>query len=113
MKKFLLVLLAATAIGLGTTSSAQAAGCTGSTTFLHVDCATDITATFWNTYPYFDADYTWRSRVSYQRVSNTRVFIKSDGWRNGVYGCRQTDVSGTDNSKHVYWRDGYTWNPAC
>lgn len=104
MKKFLIALLLGATLGLVMPGTAPA--------YLHVDVATDSSRTFWNNIC-CSPDYTWRSRVAYRRISDDRVDIRGDGWRNGVYGCRWTIVRGSDQSRYTVFHPDSDFQPGC
>ncbi len=78
-----------------------ATACDGNTTYLHVDCATEI-AFDWVR---FDCCPSIFGRQSYYRWNNQHVNIVVRAYRNGQSECRGVAVHGTDYSKYAVYAD--------
>jgi hypothetical protein len=79
-------------------------GCTGTTTYLHVDCATEI-AEDWVRYdccPIF-------GRESYYRWASNHVNIVVRAYRNFQSMCRNVAVHGSDWSRYAVYANNSYW----
>lgn len=104
MRKFITTLIVVLGFGVAWPAAAPA--------YLHVEVATDSAAGFWNQIC-CSPNYTWRSRVDWRRISDDRVDIRGDGWRNGVYGCRWSITRGSDTSRYTVWHPDSDFQPGC
>lgn len=84
-------------------------GCTGTTTYLHVDCATEI-AFGW---VQFDCCPSIFGRQSYYRWADNHVNIVVRAYRNFQSMCRGVAVHGSDWSKYAVYADNSPYWYVC
>jgi hypothetical protein len=80
-------------------------GCTGTTTYLHVDCATEI-AFDWVRYDCCPSIF---GRQSYYRYANNHVNIVVRAYRNYQSMCRNVAVHGSDYSRYAVYANNSYW----
>jgi hypothetical protein len=111
MKKFVRALIIALAFGVTWPIVAPAQA----NAWVSLDTATSDARGYWNDYPYFNYSYYGFSRRTYQRISNDRVDILGQGYRNGVWGCRWIIVSSSTggSTRWTRWHPDRYWSPGC